>query len=316
MSLLPNLKSVHRKSSSAFFAREIKRAGLEKGWKILGEGAYGVVFNKGNGTALKIMRSTTNSSEINALRKLNGAGGFFPRVIQVNRTNPNYTAFTMTKIPSGTVSLRDHLKKHPSDKTYKPLLRLAVHIMRSKGISHGDLHSINILVLEDGPRTKKLWVIDFGLHVPILPGKTEKESMKGSSIRNYVPNTFSIKQLGIKITNKPRKLFQPQNTSYENQKKRLNNIRQLFGPLNNVPNTKNATELRAYINKTLEKMRNNLNNAHKREVNNSKNMNHSLLFLHKRNLRRTQSNAYRNLNPKTLKEYEETIKNLKIARAP
>jgi hypothetical protein len=222
MSLLPNIKPVHRKSSSAFFAREIKRAGLARDWKILGEGAYGVVFNKGNDTALKIMRSG-NSTELRALKKLNGAGGFFPKLIQVNKSNPNYTAFTMTKIPDGTVSLRKHLEEHPMDKTYIPLLKLAIHKMRLKGISHGDLHDLNILVLEDGDKVKQLWIIDFGLHIPILPGKTEKESFnlyKGNaSRRNYVPNVERVRNYGINVPNNPRNNNLSENIEYENQKK-------------------------------------------------------------------------------------------------
>lgn len=159
---------------------------------VLGSGTNGITFTTKNTPpkVLKIARGNA-TREVNALKKLVAAGAnFVPRVngnyVEILRQNnskvlfpySNKTIYVMNKV--GNMSLWTYARtKNPNNNT-KRVIRLeiqrAVKFMHNHGISHGDLHSGNILVELD-PKTgkfKKLWVIDFGRYVNIPVGANEK----------------------------------------------------------------------------------------------------------------------------------------------
>jgi len=87
------------------------------------------------------------------------------------------TVYVMNKVGNG--SLWSYVKSGRANNNNKRKIRAdilrAIEFMHSHGISHGDLHSGNVLVeLDASGRMKKLWVIDFGRYVNIPVGSNEK----------------------------------------------------------------------------------------------------------------------------------------------
>ena len=93
--------------------------------------------------------------------------------------NKKATVFLMNKVNSGNVmTLHAFLNKMKPDESAKNRFRRTVIEMikqiKSKGISHGNLHSGNILVSVTPQGKIKLWMIDFGRSSVIPIGMTER----------------------------------------------------------------------------------------------------------------------------------------------
>lgn len=144
--------------------------------RVIGQGAYGIVFNTNNGRALKIATGNV-ASEFKALRALQGLY-FVPRVNKNNYTYINNMwnfseahmnvpnnwggALLMSKV--GNMSLRSYLQKYPQhEKSALKRLKLIVRDLQVKGYSHSNLHTGNVMVSVDSAgRITGMWLIDFG----------------------------------------------------------------------------------------------------------------------------------------------------------
>lgn len=189
---------------------------ISKKWptpsRLLGSGTNGITFLTSN-TPPKVLKIALGNArrEVAALQKLAAAGAnFIPRLTgnfvnirkntnnnlkkilfpasyslipgmntpETTRRRGTVTMYVMNKV--GNVSLWSHVKKSRPGNSNKRVIRSeiqrAVNFMHKHGISHGDLHSGNILVeLDAAGRMKKLWVIDFGRYVNIPVGSNEKK---------------------------------------------------------------------------------------------------------------------------------------------
>lgn len=163
-------------TNRAFISKLVNR-GRRNGWRILGQGVNGTVFNNGN-KARKFMLYS-NRSEYNLINNLVRHGvNYVPKVHTLN-LHPNYTMFSMNKIKNGT-TLYKYLLTHPGEanKAKRMKTKLAMNL-HNRGISHGDLHDNNVMVeLNPNGTIKKMWIIDFGRWVKIPHGKTEQEAYR------------------------------------------------------------------------------------------------------------------------------------------
>ena len=181
--------------------------------KILGSGANGITFLTANDPP-KVLKIALGSAtrEVKALKKLQNAGSnFTPKLsnnyvtirrqrnmnlinkLFPNRNNTNnvMSLYVMNKV--GNTSLYRYVKSgHKSEnnkRQIKASIIKAIKFMHAHGISHGDLHSGNILVeLDSKGKMKKLWVIDFGRTVTIPPGRTENNAYKALSFNRMYKN--------------------------------------------------------------------------------------------------------------------------------
>lgn len=97
----------------------------------------------------------------------------------------------------------------------RQVLKDIVKKLHNRGVSHGDLHTANILV-SIGPRGFRLWVIDFGRSTVIPVGMSEanifKQLYRIGKLKNGIPvhygprglthiaNKNSLKRYGVKTT--------------------------------------------------------------------------------------------------------------------
>ncbi len=97
----------------------------------------------------------------------------------------------------------------------RQVLKDIVKKLHNKGVSHGDLHSENVLV-SIGPRGFRLWVIDFGRSTVIPVGMSEANIFGqlykigkwkngipvhyGPRGRTHIANKNSLKRYGVKTT--------------------------------------------------------------------------------------------------------------------
>jgi RIO-like serine/threonine protein kinase len=143
--------------------------------KLLGAGANGRVYNVGT-KALKIMKGTS-SKEYLAMMRLKGTK-FIPKVkkgsFYVN-TKKGVSAFLMNKLPDTAITLKKFhdLYGKNADPTEPSKRAYVIQAMHVRGISHGDLHTGNIMVTHTGPKINRMWVIDFGRSIRIPKGYTE-----------------------------------------------------------------------------------------------------------------------------------------------
>ena len=104
---------------------------------------------------------------------------FNPNSMNTVNRQQRMTAYVMNKV--GNVNLWRYVKtNHRINNSNKRKIRddilKAIEFMHKQGISHGDLHSGNVLVeLDNSGHMKKLWVIDFGRYVNIPIGSNEKQ---------------------------------------------------------------------------------------------------------------------------------------------
>ena len=143
--------------------------------KLLGAGANGRVYNVGT-KAMKLVKGTS-SKEYLAMMRLKGTK-FIPKVTKGSfyvNTKKGVSAFLMNKLPSNAITLKKFHEKYgdkadPTEPAKKAYVIQAMHI---RGISHGDLHTENIMVTHTGPKITRMWVIDFGRSIRIPKGHTE-----------------------------------------------------------------------------------------------------------------------------------------------
>ena len=180
MTLFPsaNLSATRREASRGMlFKNRLEMRAKKSGWKILGAGVNGVVFD--NGKMVRKFTEADNRSEYNAMKKLANSG-YVPKVHELN-AGKGYTMYSMNRLPPNTVTLYKYLALRPQFKTLaRKMLKEIVEDMHERGISHGDLHDNNIMVtMDDKDNIKKMWIIDFGRAVEIPKGKTELQSYAG-----------------------------------------------------------------------------------------------------------------------------------------
>jgi tRNA A-37 threonylcarbamoyl transferase component Bud32 len=168
--------------------------------KYIGGGSNGRIFETSNGRYLKIIMNNA-PQEWKALQKLQGSY-LFPRfkngnykALTVANTQKNalakimnmkpenmksiMTMFIMGRVGNGeAITLHKYFGKFPDADVRKVQERVfgLIEAMHSKGVSHGDLHSENILVRADAMgRILGMWAIDFGRSRNIPLGTTESE---------------------------------------------------------------------------------------------------------------------------------------------
>jgi RIO-like serine/threonine protein kinase len=195
--------------------------------RILSAGGNGIAFLIENSSrhprVLKITHGNA-SREIYALNKLTQAGAnFVPKLsknyVAIRKANNDLkrylfsqnsikqhpaglTAYVMNKVGKTTLwryvkggqlsnwgTVRPH-KTNNNRRQIRQELVKAIKFMHAHGISHGDLHSGNILV-ELGPtgNLKKLWIIDFGRYINIPNGQTENNAYRNLNINSVNKNT-------------------------------------------------------------------------------------------------------------------------------
>lgn len=122
---------------------------------LIGDGAYGKVYDIGDGVLVKV--GEIPESEKTILDKLKSVPNV-PRVLAYGRSKvkEDHAIMAMTKVPGVPIEkLSESEQKRAFDMVY-PLLR-KIH---EKGISHNDLHGGNILY---DRKTNSVSLIDFGL---------------------------------------------------------------------------------------------------------------------------------------------------------
>ena len=159
---------------------------------LLGSGHYGKVWQTSNKTkVVKAFNHGNAGREAAALRRLANTG-IVPRLHKVG-----VNSLVMNKV--GNKTLRNYLKSANYNKSeVQNKVKMLVNIMHSRGVSHGNLKSDNIMVeLAPNGSIRKLWVIDFGLWRNIPPGKTEKNIRNGPAFHRW--NTKSSFGSNIKL---------------------------------------------------------------------------------------------------------------------
>jgi predicted Ser/Thr protein kinase len=160
--------------------------------KLIGKGVNGKVYSISNTKVLKVAKGTSRD-EYNALKKLSSvnhvpkvkSGSFFTNKIK------NVSGFIMNKLPSNAISLKKfhELYGTKGDPHEKKLLENAVKKIHNRGISHGNLHTGNIIVSHKGSKITKIWIIDFGRSILLPNGKSEKSVYaKLPRVHGYSPS--------------------------------------------------------------------------------------------------------------------------------
>lgn len=227
--------------------------------RIIGSGTNGIAFGLSDPSKILKISVGNATREVNALKKLLAAGANFVPSVNGNfvniRKNVNnkikrplfpftysrfnspetktrketISSYIMQKV--GNMSLWTYAKTRPVSNENKVRIRSEIariiKFMHAHGISHGDLHSGNILVeLTADGKVKKLWVIDFGRYVNIPLGKREKEvynTLRQAAIHNNY-NLFNS-------THKPRTTLYNGPTGRARSNRNL--YREMYGGKNN-----------------------------------------------------------------------------------
>jgi serine/threonine protein kinase len=173
--------------------------------KYIGGGVNGRVFETNNGRYLKVVTNNA-SKEWQTLARLQGSF-LFPRFakgnhirvpilpgqkkdyarilnIRENRIHSTLSMFIMGRVGNGeAMTLAKYLRTFPKADASRVQDRVfgLIEAMHEKGVSHGDLHSDNILVRPDAQgRILGMWAIDFGRARNIPLGKTERQIYAGN----------------------------------------------------------------------------------------------------------------------------------------
>lgn len=170
---------------------------------ILGNTKFVPKFNKKNWSILPIAKRSYGK-----LKFLNSAKKLFPKKLGNNANveraytrsvyrealkNKKATIFLMNKVGNkGNIVMTLHNFATGKNAIQKQAIRNVVKEMvkkiHQKGISHGNLHSGNILVSISSNGSVKLWMIDFGRSTVIPLGNTE---------RNAYMKKFKFKSSGL-----------------------------------------------------------------------------------------------------------------------
>lgn len=171
----------------------------------------------------RVLQQITKTNNKNMLNILNQEKNTLIKLInkkkQFNKaTKKKATIFLMNRVGNNgnkVMTLYEFLVASNSQRwnSVREILKEIVKKLHNKGISHGDLHSKNILV-SVGPNGYKLWVIDFGRSTVIPVGMSESNIFKklyrvgkwkgttpvyyGPKRLTYIRNTNSLKNYGIK----------------------------------------------------------------------------------------------------------------------
>lgn len=191
--------------------------------KYIGGGANGRVFETSNGRYMKIVANNA-PQEWRALQKLQGSH-LFPRFhknnhwtltvlpeqkpilaqvlnMKVSDIGSALTIFIMGRVGNGeAMTLHKYLKTFPNADIRRVQDRVfgLIEAMHSKGVSHGDLHSNNILVRPDSQgRILGMWAIDFGRSRNIPLGKTERELYAGNKNSSIFWTPLALNRIGTR----------------------------------------------------------------------------------------------------------------------
>lgn len=151
--------------------------------RFIGRGSFGLVYNTNNNRVMKIAHGNA-SNEFRILRDMQGLHSV-PRARNKNlvifgENNSKAlkslikgygkgpaTAFIMNKVGgSSGMTLKNYMNKYPNANMNRVSSRLVniVKNLGTKGFSHGNLHSENIIVTADSlGRITGMWLIDFGM---------------------------------------------------------------------------------------------------------------------------------------------------------
>ena len=124
--------------------------------KLIGQGAFGKVYDVGDGVVIKHGR--ISEQEIKSLLHLKSLPEV-PRVIafskESNNNNNDVSVLAMSKAPGVPFSQLDEYDQEEEWENFLPTLRK----LHKRGVAHNDLHSNNVFIDEE---TGKFTVIDFG----------------------------------------------------------------------------------------------------------------------------------------------------------
>lgn len=166
--------------------------------KYIGGGVNGRVFELKDGRYMKIIANNA-PHEWKTLLRLQGSH-VVPRfnknnhlsiklkpehepgiknLLNMKRIGKKLTVMIMGRVGGGhAMTLKNYINKYPNKNTRHVQTRI-FHIideMHIRGVSHGNLHSGNILVTADSAgRITGMWVIDFGRATEIPLGMTERQ---------------------------------------------------------------------------------------------------------------------------------------------
>jgi tRNA A-37 threonylcarbamoyl transferase component Bud32 len=148
--------------------------------RLLGKGVNGAVYNVGS-RAMKVMKGVSGKEYL-AMKRLRGVK-FIPKVVlgsYVANKKRKVSAFLMSKLPDTAITLKEFHRQYgtKADPNEPIILGHVITQMHIRGISHGDLHSGNIMVTHTGPKIDRLWIIDFGRSIRIPKGHSEASVYK------------------------------------------------------------------------------------------------------------------------------------------
>jgi len=171
---------------------------------IMASGTNGIIIRTRNNPnkLLKVARGAV-MREPQALRNLRNSG-FVPKLnenfVHLTKLNNNMkktlfplantnnaTAYVMQRVGNGTLwqYVKGGRDTNNNKRQIRTAIRNAITFMHEKGISHGNLHSGNILVeLGSDGKMKKLWIIDFGRAIRFPVGSSENNAYN----KLYPPN--------------------------------------------------------------------------------------------------------------------------------
>ena len=123
----------------------------------------------------------------------NYVNGLKSYIRMVNSNPKKATVFLMNKINGTNVmTLHQYLSSLPHNNTSKNRLRSSILEMikqiKLRGVSHGNLHSGNILVSKTSNGRIKLWMIDFGRSIIIPLGMTESNVFTKKKYESNYPS--------------------------------------------------------------------------------------------------------------------------------
>jgi serine/threonine protein kinase len=176
-------------------------------WTPIGKGLSASVYQRGSLIA-KLTDKENARYEIPALMKLKKTS-FVPKLVGVD-VLPNKVVIYTEAFPGPVISLYDYLKTKPLTQSLYDAIERKVQILHGLGVSQGDLHGDNIMI---NPRTRKVYIIDFGKSIMWGRAKTERGAFYGlpkaephNNVMTYGPvrsrmNLEMLKLLRRNITN-------------------------------------------------------------------------------------------------------------------
>ena len=145
---------------------------MRNNMRVIGKGVNGTVYLRKNGSVLK---KTDDLREVQALLKLKDLP-FVPRI-----RNQGVGWFSMNRLPVGTKPWSKWKATDAQKSDAFRQLKANVNALHAKGISHGDLHTDNVLVNKMG----KVWIIDFGRYQPIGRHRESTKYTRNKYVFNY-----------------------------------------------------------------------------------------------------------------------------------